>query len=118
MARSVRPILGDILDAIDNTLLATAGKSYPEFRADWLLRHGVQRAIEIISEACRHLPDNLLHRHPQIPWTKIRATGNVLRHEYFRVADDVVWSVVTDELPPLRAAILEIQAGLDPEDQD
>lgn len=113
MARSVRPVLADILEAIEGVERATAGKSFAEFKSDWLLRHGVQRAIEIISEACRHLPDDLLDRRPEIPWRKIRATGNVLRHEYFRIADDVIWSVVTSELPALKTAILDLQDTVD-----
>jgi uncharacterized protein with HEPN domain len=42
----------------------------------------VQRAIEIISEASRAIPDDLTNTQPDIPWRKIRGTGNVLRHDY------------------------------------
>ena len=66
-------------------------------RKQWL----VERGIEIISEASRHLHDELKARHPQIPWSKVAAIGNVLRHEYERVAHDVLWRVVHDDLPPL-----------------
>lgn len=110
MARSPAPVLSDILAAIAGIEHAIAGKSYEQFKADWLVRHAVQRAIEIISEACRHLPDHLLAPYAEVPWAKIRASGNVLRHEYFRVADDVIWSVIVDELPALKAAIEAIYA--------
>ena len=111
MSRSPAPVLADILEAITGIENATAGKSLDEFKEDWLVRHAVQRAIEIISEACRHLPEAATASHPDIPWANIRASGNVLRHEYFRVADDVIWSVVVDELPPLKRAVLAIQAA-------
>ena len=114
MTRSIGPVLADILEAIDGIEVATRRKSRGQFEADWVLRHAVQRAIEIISEACRHLPDEVLAPHPEIPWGKVRAAGNVLRHEYFRVADDVIWSVVVDELPPLRRAVVGIRAAVDP----
>lgn len=37
-------------------------------------------------------------RHPQIPWRKVAGIGNVLRHEYTRVAADTLWRVVQDDL--------------------
>lgn len=110
--RKLGAVVAEMLDAIEGIERACAGKSFDEFRGDWLLRHGVQRGIEIVSEAARHLPDDVLAKRPEIPWAKIRAAGNVLRHEYFRVADDVVWSVVVDELRPLKMAVLAIGAQL------
>lgn len=64
----------------------------------------VERGIEIISEASRHLPDDLKARHPEIPWPKVSGIGNVLRHEYQKIAHDVLWHVVQDDLPPLERA--------------
>jgi uncharacterized protein with HEPN domain len=32
--------------------------------------------------------------------------GNILRHEYHRIADDVIWDVIEHDLPPLKAAVL------------
>jgi hypothetical protein len=49
----VRPALRAILDATDGIQAAVRGKSLDDFSADWLLRHGVQRGIEIVSEAAR-----------------------------------------------------------------
>lgn len=113
MPRSPLPVLADILAAIEGIEQATLDKSFEAFEQDWLLRHGVQRGIEIISEACRHLPDRLLRDHPGIPWDKVRASGNVLRHEYFRIADAVIWSVVIHELPPLKAAVLAMRRSIE-----
>lgn len=112
MARRITPVLQDILDAIDIIEQATAGKTFAQFRENRLLSLGVQRAIEIISEATRHVPDELLATRPETPWARIRGAGNVLRHEYHRIADDVIWAVVVRDLPPLKAAILAIRVSL------
>lgn len=85
--RKIGPILTEILAALDGIEKATAGKTLLDFQADWLLKHGVERGIEIISEASRHLPDEILVTAPEIPWKQIRGIGNVLRHEYHKVAD-------------------------------
>ncbi len=53
----------------------------------------------------RHIPDELLVSAPDVPWKKIRGIGSILRHEYHKIADDVIWSVVTENMGPLRAAI-------------
>lgn len=81
MTRSPAPVLSDIMDAVAGVEHATNGMSYEQSKADWLVRHAVQRASEIIPEACRHLPDALIAPYSDVPWAKIRASGNVLRHE-------------------------------------
>jgi uncharacterized protein with HEPN domain len=47
MARKARPVLNEILKAIEGIQNALAGKTFEDFELDWLLNHGVQRGIEI-----------------------------------------------------------------------
>lgn len=79
-----------------------------DFETDWLLRHGVQRGIEIISEASRHLPSALIATQPGIAWDQVRGIGSILRHEYHKISDRVIWAVVVEKLPPLKVAIGEM----------
>ena len=109
MPRRVDHVLHDILEAIERVEEITRGKSLPEFEADWRLRWLVQRAIEIISEASRAIPDELTNTEPSIPWPSVRGIGNVLRHDYDTLSDPIIWRVVTDELPKLKRAIENIQ---------
>lgn len=82
MPRKVGHVIHDILEAIDRIQQVTSGKTLQEFESSWQLRWLVQRAIEIISEASRGIPDNLTRTRPDIPWQKVRGIGSVLRHEY------------------------------------
>lgn len=59
MPRSVHPALRDIIDAIDGIERAVSGKTFADYEAEWLLQRGVERAIEIISEASRRIPPDL-----------------------------------------------------------
>jgi uncharacterized protein with HEPN domain len=59
MPRKVGHVIHDILEAIDRIQQVTSGKTLQEFESSWQLRWLVQRAIEIISEASRGIPDNL-----------------------------------------------------------
>nr|WP_272913705.1 HepT-like ribonuclease domain-containing protein [Sinorhizobium arboris] len=95
----------------------TAGKSLGDFERDWLLRLAIQRALEIISEATRHIPDELLTIAPDVPWKQIRGIGNILRHEYHRIADDVIWVVVTEHITPLGVAVAAIKRHIGDEPQ-
>ncbi|WP_337796367.1 DUF86 domain-containing protein [Agrobacterium rubi] len=97
-----------MLEAINGVEAHTHGKTIEDFEHDWLLKLAVQRALEIISEASRHIPDDMLDAAPDIPWKQIRGVGNVLRHEYHKIADDVVWAVVTEHLAPLKTAVESI----------
>jgi uncharacterized protein with HEPN domain len=59
-----------------------------------------------------HIPDDLLAHAPDTPWKQIRGIGNVLRHEYHKIADDVVWVVVVENIGLLRTAIDRISQAV------
>jgi uncharacterized protein with HEPN domain len=78
-----------LYDIRDNVLLANEfveGLTSQEFSESHLHLYAVSRALEIISEASRRLPDDLRDRHPQLPWRAIRDVGNFYRHQYDNVA--------------------------------
>jgi uncharacterized protein with HEPN domain len=104
IARAQNLRLTDIIDAIDLIQLEMRGVALDAFETDRRKRWIVERGIEIISEASRHLSDEFKQANPQIPWPKVAGIGNVLRHDYEQVAHDVLWHVVEDHLPPLLAA--------------
>lgn len=109
MPRRVDHVLHDILEAIDRIEEVTQGKTLQQFAGNWQLRWLVQRAIEVISEASRAIPNELARTQPDIPWPSVRGIGNVLRHEYDGLSDPIIWRVVVDELPKLKLAIQNIQ---------
>jgi uncharacterized protein with HEPN domain len=99
--RSPEPRLHDIIQAIEHIRAEMTDTTLDAFEGDWRKRWLLERGIEIISEASRHLPDELKARHPAIPWRKVAGIGNVLRHEYSRVGPEVLWAVAHDDLPDL-----------------
>jgi uncharacterized protein with HEPN domain len=101
------PRLTDIIEAIELIRSEMADVTLDAFEPDRRKRWLVERGIEIISEASRHLPDALKARYPDIPWPKVASIGNVLRHDYEHVAHDVLWRVVRDDLPGLEKVCRE-----------
>ncbi|SEM22482.1 Uncharacterized conserved protein, contains HEPN domain [Bosea lupini] len=108
MARRIDVVLEEMLAAIDAVDGAVGGRSQAAFQADAFLQLGVERALEIISEAVRHLPEEILATQADIRWADVRALGNLIRHEYWRVDSKIVWRIVKDDLPPLRSAIADM----------
>ena len=86
VARSLVPRLTDIVEAIERIHGVLENISLQAFETDWQRQWLVQRGVEIISEASRHLTDEMKARHPEIPWQKVAAIGNVLRHNYENIA--------------------------------
>lgn len=72
------------------------------FRTDPIARRAVAYAIQTISEAVRHIPDEWLADFPTEPWGQIRSIGNRIRHEYFRVDDAILWGIITTDTPALK----------------
>ena len=73
----------------------------------------VERCLERLSEASRHAPPYLLATHPEVPWRAVADIGNVLRHAYDQVIHTRIWAVVTEDLPPLKAAVEAMQRSFD-----
>jgi uncharacterized protein with HEPN domain len=99
--RRQAPRLTDMIEAIERVRHVMGNLDLQGFEADWEKQWLVQRGIEIISEASRHLSEPLKLRHPEIPWRKVAGVGNVLRHDYGDIAAAVLWDIVAAELPAL-----------------
>jgi uncharacterized protein with HEPN domain len=80
------------------------------FAESWAMKRAVQHALLIIAEAAKHLPEAMKAAHSDVPWQRIHGLGNMLRHEYRRIAPEILWSIVTEPLDALdeaAAALLE-----------
>jgi uncharacterized protein with HEPN domain len=108
LKRSVRLRLHDILEAIEGIESTAVGMTFAEYQQSWQARRAVERGVEIISEASRRVPDELKQRYPHIYWREIAGIGNLLRHEYGRIDDRIMWRVVQRYLPELKMVVLEM----------
>jgi uncharacterized protein with HEPN domain len=107
--------LADIIDNVDAIKGFTADLDFSAFRADRKTVYAVIRALEIISEASRRLPGDLLRRHPEIDWVAVAAAGNVYRHEYDAVDEALIWHTARHGVAALRRAAEEEMAQLQAE---
>lgn len=99
-----------IIESIARIERYTASVSLTE---DDLVYDAVLRNLQTLSEATQRLPDEIKSRHPDIPWQRIAGFRNILVHGYLGGVDGaVVQTVVTTELPPLKAAVLAELGGV------
>ncbi|MEO8025823.1 MAG: HepT-like ribonuclease domain-containing protein [Bryobacteraceae bacterium] len=97
--------LQDIVENIDAIRAFTEGMDLNSFSADKKTIYAVIRALEIISEASKRVRLDLKNRHPGLDWPAIAAAGNVYRHEYEVVDENLTWNTVSSGLQALRIAV-------------
>ncbi len=114
MKRTAVARLIDIREMIDAVTGMIDGVDFGAYRADLKLRLAVERCIEIVSEASRHISEPDKAAFPEVAWPEIAAIGNKLRHEYNRIDDLIVWQVAKKALPGLRPVIISLLARNDP----
>jgi uncharacterized protein with HEPN domain len=90
-------------DAACAALRFVRGRTRADLDTDEMLAFALVRALEIIGEAADKLSDPAHAAHPSIPWSEIIGMRHKLIHGYFDVDLDIVWNVVTGELPGLVA---------------
>jgi uncharacterized protein with HEPN domain len=99
--------LSDIIEAIERIRSVLGDMPLDVFETEWQAQWLVERGIEIISEASRHLPNELKARHPHIPWGKVASIGNILRHNYENIAAPVMWKLAQADLSALEIVCRE-----------
>ena len=93
--------LRHMLDAAEKIVAFTEGVSASDFRANEEKQLAIVRLLEIVGEAANGLSDELKGQHTKIPWSQITATRNRLIHGYFDVDLEVVWRIVSEDIPAL-----------------
>ena len=106
--RSTRIHLEDILETLDGAQDIMKDVSFEAYKSNFERRRALERCVEIISEASRHIPEELKARYPDSYWPEIKAIGNLLRHEYQRVDDLIMWRIAQNYFPELRRVIKEM----------
>jgi uncharacterized protein with HEPN domain len=100
----------DMLDSIDFIEAAVLDRTVADYESNTMFRLAIQRSVEIISEASRAIPQEYKDLQHQVDWRALRDFGNVLRHGYYTIEQDIIWNVVTNRLVALKTALLAILA--------
>jgi uncharacterized protein with HEPN domain len=98
----------DISDSIRDAQEFVKGYGLEDFKGDKKTIYAVIRAIEVIGEAAKKIPNSIRSKYPDIPWKDIAGMRDKLIHEYFGVDLEVLWKTIQQDLPMLKVLISEV----------
>ena len=61
--------------------------------------------LQIIGETVKKIPDNIRDQYSAVEWRKIAGLRDTIAHHYFGVDLGIIWDIVINKLPGLRAQI-------------
>jgi uncharacterized protein with HEPN domain len=103
----------DIIENIERIERHTMNMTAEEFEQSDIARDAVERCLARISEAAVKLDHFAEALSPDQPWSEIRGLGNHLRHGYDALDPEVIWLTITDDLPSLKKACIDVIDRLD-----
>jgi uncharacterized protein with HEPN domain len=99
--------LRDILKGIEHIETFVAGMDLDAYQLDELRKSAVERQLQIITKAAKRLANDAYTLCPGPDWKGFCRMGDILRHGYHKVDDEIIWNTVTDELPAMREAVVK-----------
>ena len=100
--------LRHMLDHAREAVAMAVGKTRKDLDTDRKLNLALVRLLEVVGEAASRTPAEERAQYPQIPWAEIVGLRNRLIHGYDSVDFDILWQIITHDLPPLMAALEQI----------
>jgi uncharacterized protein with HEPN domain len=114
MPRDYRLYLRDMLTHADYVADAIAGFDYDMFCSQRDARAAVERYIEIIGEAAKHVPEAVRDKYAVVDWRQAAGMRDVLANDYPSINLRVLWHTATHYVPSLASnlrRILETEQG-------
>jgi len=98
----------DIIDCMEKIERYVGELSYQDFVKNSLVFDAVIRNLEVIGEASKSIPEEIISCYPDIPWKSMIGLRNILIHEYFGVDPEIIWEIIKTDLPKTKPLILQI----------
>lgn len=108
MTRDSIDYLTDMLTAATLAIEFVEDKTFATFQTDLKTQFAVVRALQIVGEAAKKIPDPIRDQYSSVPWKAIAGMRDKLTHDYFGINLHVVWDTVQSDLAPLQESLRQI----------
>lgn len=113
MKRSIKHFIEDAIEYCEKAQEFTKNMTYEEFAADEKTFLAVTRALEIIGEALKNVPDEIKNKYLGIPWREIIGFRNTVAHAYFGINSKIVFNSAREDTKYLKTVLAEILSTIE-----
>lgn len=103
-----------MLETAREALRFSDHKMRQDLNSNRLLVDALIATIEMIGEAAARITPAYQEQHPEIPWQRLIQAGHRLREDYAQPDLDLVWRLVTEDLPAVAVVLEEIVPQVPP----
>ena len=101
MQREWRFYVTDMIDFAEKVVAYTDGLDQENFVVSGLNYDATVHNLILLGEAATRIPERVRVFAGEIDWRQIIGTRNRLIHCYTGINNDIVWSIIRDEIPVL-----------------
>jgi uncharacterized protein with HEPN domain len=109
-AISLRQMLDHAVEALE----MAEGRSRADLDRNRMLNLALVRLLEILGEAAARVPAEERDCRPGIPWGTLIGLRNRLIHAYDQVDFDILWQILSTDLPSLVQELRRCLASIEP----
>lgn len=100
--------LQHLSDALNAATRFAARRVRSDLDNDEMLLFALVRAVEVAGEAASKVSVETRAEISQLPWASIIGMRNRLVHAYFDINRDILWTTVTEAVPPLAEVLKKV----------
>ena len=104
-------LIKDMLTAIERIDNYIADQDRASFLKDQKTIDAVVRNLEVLGEATRQLPKEFIQQHTHIQWRLVAGLRNRIVHEYFGLDLEIIWQIISEDLPPVKNQLRNLQTS-------
>lgn len=101
-----------ILESIIEIEGYTSQADFESFLDNSMMRFASIKQIEIIGEAANYITEETKSRFNNIQWRQIIGLRHILVHEYFGIDNNLIWQIIADDIPKLKAGIEKVISSI------
>ncbi|MBM2816916.1 MAG: hypothetical protein HW421_3678 [Ignavibacteria bacterium] len=78
---------------------------FEDFNSNTQLFYAICRTLEIIGEATKNLPKEMISHYPDIEWSKMAKLREIIIHHYTGLDEKVIWDICKIDIKDLQKTI-------------